>query len=67
MLTNLQLNCDLNYNLHLVFSLGFCVVGHFLYIVRREEQLHFPTVVTFPPVKRRQNNEQSCLFCDEHA
>lgn len=75
MLINLQLNCDLNSNIHLSFDLRFGIVWHFLYIVRWKEQLHFSTMVTFPPVEWGRKCEQSCWFCvrvsqvyaDEHA
>lgn len=62
MLINLQLNCDLNANLYLVFGLRFGVVGHFLYIVRWEEQLQLSTMVTFPPVVNRMKRTTNSLF-----
>lgn len=73
MQTNLHFNCDLNSNLHLFFAVRFGVVGHFLYIVRWEEQLHLSTVVTFPPVVSRiwgaMNGTAKSwqVYADEHA
>lgn len=63
MLLHLQLNCDLNSNLHLSFGLRSGVVGHFLYIIGWEEQLHLSTMVTFPPVVNRTEEANVFTLC----